>query len=275
MKIALGLNFYNAYDGLKRLCDSIPVGFIDYVIGIDGVYRYTKEKHPELSLVSNDGSQKILLDQADKNKFCTILMEYPNVTEFEKRNKYLEICQDMNIDILIIVDSDEYFIYPEGTDPTTAFTQFKINLQKTIYAYNFEHNNEHNVFGIRTLDIDNNYDAYRPRIWANPGQMRYIYGSHYHYANVERESEDIENFKNNRICYVQCCPKVVKGIILAHDHNMIKSGTQEIRNEYIEYLKKFESLTQSHNYSLDECHRLAAEGKDYQDILMENTTIVT
>ena len=57
----------------------------------------------------------------------------------------------------------------------------------------------HNVYGIQYEQADSPSDTYKPRIWVNPAKMRYLNGSHYHYANVESEQKDIELFKKNRL----------------------------------------------------------------------------
>jgi hypothetical protein len=37
----------------------------------------------------------------------------PNLTEIEKRNKYLEFAGDKNIDFLLVIDSDEFAVVNE------------------------------------------------------------------------------------------------------------------------------------------------------------------
>ena len=262
MKIAIGCNFYQCRNELERLIKSIPKGFIDYFIGIDGIYRYVKEQYPELPDVSNDGSKQTMLHSDD---FVSIWVEKTNCTEFEKRNKYLEICEQWkdDIDVLIIVDSDEFFIFPEGIKPKIAFSRFKQNLELAI-----EKHKDHNVHCIHTLNIhDDKLNSYKPRIWYKPGEMHYIYGSHYHYANIIREKDTIDNFKLNNTCYCQHCPDVVKGVVLAHDHSLRSQTQIEIHDKYVEYLKRFEGLIQTHKYSIDEAHKIASKGTSYDDVL--------
>lgn len=267
LKIAIGCIFYQCYEELKRLIDSIPKGFIDYIIAIDGIYKYNKEQNPTLPLTSTDGSRDLIM--YNNNKFEYNLVDLSNTTEFEKRNLYLEICQELNVDVLLIVDSDEFFIFPEGVKPEDAFNTFKRNLELTIN----KHKKDHNVFGIRTLNIhekeDDKIGSYKPRIWYKPAEMRYVFGSHYHYANVVREKETLDSFKANRICYCQHCESVVKGIILAHDHGLRTEKQIQLHDQYVEYLKRFEGLVQSHRYSLDDAHNIAKSGKSYEDILRE------
>jgi hypothetical protein len=264
LKIAIGCIFYNCYEELKRLVDSIPNGFIDYFIGIDGIYRYNKEQDPNLPDLSNDGSRKVILDHGGGHKYTAVLQHKPNVTEYEKRSQYLDLCQHLNIDVLLIVDSDEFFIYPDGVKPDEAFHIFKRNLELIIKKHQ-----GHNVFGMRTLNIHDKLESYKPRIWYKPGEMRYLSGSHYHYANVITEADTINTFEVNGINYCQHCESVVKGIILAHDHSLRSKEQTQRHDDYIEYLKRFEGLVQSHKYSLEQAHKLAKEGLSYDDILRQ------
>lgn len=268
MKIALGINFYNCANELKRLVDSIPKGFVDYIIGVDGVYRYHKEKNSDLPFESNDGSKQIILENSGKKGYIAIFLNVENHIEFNKRNAYLKACEILNnIDVLIIVDSDEFFIYPEGTTPEDAFTTFKQNIEKTIRKHK-----DHNVFSIRGLNMNANppYDCAYPRIWVRPGEMRYLNGSHYYYGNIYREAKDIDTFNKQRFNYVQYSAAIIKGVVLAHSHSLRSKEFMKQREEYIEYLKRFEGLTQSHYFTLDQSHRLAMLGIDRNDININN-----
>ncbi|MGE5661122.1 MAG: hypothetical protein ACM3X1_02635 [Ignavibacteriales bacterium] len=274
MKVAIGCLFYNCYAELDRLLNSIPKGFIQYFIGIDGVYRYTKEQNPELPELSTDGSRELILENS--KKFIPVLVDKPNNLEFNKRNAYLETCEKLgDVDVLIIVDSDEYFLYPEATEPETAFFRFKQNIEKAI----MDTQQNHNIFAIRTLNLNESppYESYHPRIWYRPGEMRYLNGSHYYYANIVTEKNDIELFDSQRYNYVQYSHSVVKGVILAHSHALRSKQHMQMRADYIPYLIRFEGLTQSHKFTLEESHKLAAAGKSYEDILRgeQNTTRVS
>lgn len=268
--IAIGCNFYNDYAGLKRLIDSIPKGFIDQFIGIDGIYKYNKEKNPDLFDVSDDGSREFLVFDAKEKIKHVILIDKYNKTEFEKRNAYLEICdlqQHPRIDVLLIVDTDEFFIYPEGTKPEDAFFKFRQNIERTVTDSRYK---DHNVFSMHTLDVANNYNIHRPRIWYKPGEMRYINGSHYHYANITREKDTIELFNKQGINYCQHTEMVIKGVVLAHDHSLRTQKQMELRRQYIDYLRNFEGLTQSHYFTIDQAHNLAVLGVSRDQVNMNN-----
>lgn len=269
LKIALGCNFYNARAELKRLLDSIPPGFIEYFIGVDGIYRFHKEKYPDMPDYSNDGSYTLLDEAIKDGKFAFVCQMRANKLEFEKRNAYLELCEslDYDIDVLLIVDTDEFFIYPEGTKPEDAFTQFKKNIKEMIRKHK-----DHNVFSIRGLNMNANppYDCAYPRIFVNPGQMRYLQFSHYYYGNIYREKKEIEQFAAQRYIFVQYSAAIIKGIVLAHSHDLRSKEYMKQREEYIEYLKRFEGLVQSYYFNSDQAHRLAMLGVDRNEINIKN-----
>jgi len=265
MKIAIGCIFYQCRTELERLVNSIPRNFIDYFIGIDGIYKYNKEQNPQLPDVSNDGSRELLMQYGGGQKYVVALSSKPNSTEFEKRNTYLEICDKLgDIDVLIIVDSDEFFLFPEGTNLKDSVFRFKRNLEFTIGKLI---NREHNVFGIHTLNLHDKVESYKPRIWYKPEEMRYLNGSHYHYANIKTEQATIETFNQNRINYCQHVAEVVKGAVLGHDHSLRSQKQTEMHDKYVEYLTRFEGLVQSHKYNIEEAHKFAVAGVSYDDIL--------
>src|SRR5215217_6108099 len=146
MKIAITTIFYQSKTELERLLDSIPPNVIDYFIAVDGVFKFTKERYPDLPDISTDGSLDILLNNKASitNKFSIVYTQKLVSTEFDKRNSYLETAKDLGVDIIIIVDSDEYFVYDPGSEPSECWTIFKRNLD--IALRRTGHN--HNVFGI-------------------------------------------------------------------------------------------------------------------------------
>ena len=182
MKIALFLIFYNNKKEIQRLLNSIPDKVVDYLIAVDGPFRYNLDMNPDLPMKSDDGSLEVLTDSAPKFIESVIISYRPGATEFDKRNTYLEICnKKIHVDVGIVTDSDEYFIYPpEDRKPGRCWDILKQDLE----LEKIKNSNErHNVYGIRWTE-EGDIDTYKPRIWFYPGEMRYINGSHYHYANI-------------------------------------------------------------------------------------------
>jgi len=261
MKLAIATIFYNAKAELERLVKSIPNNSVDCCIWIDGIFKYTKEQNPELSEYSNDDSVYSLLgDMSNKSNIFNIYEYDPNFTEFNKRNHYLEICKVYDIDYLIIVDSDEYFVYNEGITPERSWQLFRRNFEMLASKSGFRHN----VFSIRTLDTKTNTDSSCPRCWYNPGDMRYLRNSHYHYGNVELDKKQIEIHEKNNLCFCQESRGVIKGLTLAHDHSLRTKEQLQLREQYQRYGVRYEELVQN-GYSHEKAHRIASQNpsKDF------------
>lgn len=255
MKIAIATIFYNNKPELQRLADSIPDNVVDYWICVDGPFRYNLDVNPELPHKSDDGSIDVIIESRFKFNYGVVLHYKAGHTEFDKRNTYLENCQELGIDCLLIIDSDEYFIYPDdGKTPLECWQRFIKNLELETIKYP-----HHNVYGIEALEgIDT--QTYRQRIWLNPGQMRYINGSHYHYANIETEQIDIENFAKYKQTYCQDARSIIKGgVILAHNQSLRTKEYQERRKQYQQYLVRYEELIQSYKFSKEDADKLAKD----------------
>jgi hypothetical protein len=258
MILGIGTIFHNSYSELKRLSESLPPNSVDIWLCIDGIFNYSKEQNPELPDLSNDGSRELLLNQ--KNIEQVHIFDMPRSSEFDKRNKYLEMCKQYNIDTLIITDSDEFFIVPEGVTPERSWDIFKRNFEMLASKNGYKHN----VFSIRTLDIATNTDSVRARCWYNPADMRYVHNSHYHYYNTKTEQKDLEHCIQNRLTYCQSTRGVIKGLTLAHDHSLRSKEQLQLREQYQRFLVTYESLVQN-GYTPEEAHKLAKSNpsKDY------------
>lgn len=267
LKIALATIFYNNYLEMKRLIESIPNygKVIDYWICIDGQFLYNIEKYPGIPRKSNDITIKLISDSSPKfNDGVIIQYNIAGALEYQKRNQYLEICKQKKIDVAIIIDTDEMFSYDTNgrvPTPTECWNRFKKNIELEMIKYP-----QHNIFGIKYID-ESGTETYKPRIWVNPSQMRYIYNSHYHYANMIREKDTLETFKKNNICYTQQAQAIIKGVTLIHDHSLRTKEYQQKREEYQRYLTRFEELVQRNKFTtVEQAHEMAKNhpNEDFQ-----------
>lgn len=253
-KIAIATIFYQNKTELQRLADSIPPNVIDYWICLDGPFRYNLEVNPDLPHKSEDGSIATIMQSRTKFNYGVVLHYKAGSTEFDKRNTYLENCEKLGIDCLLIVDSDEYFIYDKGKTPLECWQRFLKNIELEMIK-----NPHHNVYGIQYID-EHGTDTYKPRIWMHPEKMRYINGSHYHYANIIDEADTLTQFKQNKVNYVQHAASIIKGgVILTQDHKLRSDDYMKKRDDYQKYLNTFEELIQSYRFSMDEAHKMAKE----------------
>jgi hypothetical protein len=97
---AAGVVFFDDEKGLQRCLSSIQ-DYIDFIIAIDGKFKYFEDDHD----LSRDNSMEVVKSFPNATYYC-----YPNLTEIDKRNKYLEIAGSRNIDFLLVIDSDEYAV---------------------------------------------------------------------------------------------------------------------------------------------------------------------
>ena len=259
-KIGIATIFYNNYAELDRLIKSIPNKVVDTWICVDGPFRYNLDKYPDLSLKSNDGSLELINDSASKFIDNIKILYRGGASEFDKRNAYLETCdkyRQRNLDVLLIIDSDEYSIYPPDRKPERCWDILKQDLE----LEKIKNTNErHNVYGIRWIEAGD-VDTYKPRIWFYPYEMRYINGSHYHYANTYREKDTIDQFRKQRLSYQQPALKIFKygGVALTQDNKLRTDEYLKRRDEYQKYLNRYEELIQSFAVDLDTAHKMAKE----------------
>lgn len=87
--------FYNDVEGIKRLYESAP--FLDYIF-VDG--RFVNYDGSELS---NDGSREYLKQYPN-----VILIDAPDMVEYQKRNEYIKRAQELGFDYCFVIDSDEF-----------------------------------------------------------------------------------------------------------------------------------------------------------------------
>jgi uncharacterized protein YueI len=86
------------------------------------LYRWQVTFYPGHEPLSTDGSRNIV-----KKYKNAVLIDAPNLLEYQKRQKYCEIAGKYGIDVLIIVDSDEFAI--------PHLTNWDI-FRKNLYIYN-------------------------------------------------------------------------------------------------------------------------------------------
>src|SRR5438876_1193322 len=124
-KMAAGIIFFNDHSNLERCLQSINDG-VDMIFAIDGRFP----NFPGSSDLSTDGSRELVRSYSK----C-LLIDFPG-QEFKKRSKYLDYCSIYSIDVLLIIDSDEFVL-----DNASDWNLFRDNLKRLIFdrdrrAYN-------------------------------------------------------------------------------------------------------------------------------------------
>lgn len=200
MKIGVGTVFFDDAKGLQRCLNSVT-SQVDLIIAIDGRFKDFEEVYD----ISNDGSKEVIESFSNAKYFC-----FPNLTEIEKRNKYLEIAHIYGLDFLIVMDSDEYASIDE--------TLLRINLEKILFQKEYSkigQNPTPEVYGIKMFDKqyekqEITIERYNERLLYKPGSLRY---SEIH-SNLIDIHDSTRNFTTAKYT------SEIEGIILYNDDNL-------------------------------------------------------
>ncbi len=212
MKVGVGIVFFEDAKGLQRCLDSVA-SHVDLIIAIDGRFKDFEEVYD----ISNDGSKGVIESFSNAKYFC-----FPNLTEVEKRNKYLEIAKVYGLDFLIVMDSDEYAVIDEDV---LRFNLEKIMFQKGYSEIGLTPSPE--VYGIKMYDQqfekkDTTIVRYNERLLYKPGSLRY--------SMIHSNLIDIHD--NSRNFTTAKYTSEIEGIILYNDDNL---RTQEYIFKSIKY----------------------------------------
>jgi hypothetical protein len=166
--IAAGIVFFDDEKGLQRCLKSIR-DYTDLMIVIDGKFKYFEDDHD----ISIDNSREVVESFPNAAYYC-----YPNLTEIDKRNKYLEIAGTKNMDFLLVIDSDEYVVIDK--------TKFFRNLDKIIEYKTSPYvddddktvQDKPDVYGIKIFEKhlekpDYIRERYIERVFYKPAKLRY------------------------------------------------------------------------------------------------------
>ena len=203
LKVAAAVVFYQDAAGLHRTLQSLESG-VDLMLTLDGRFR----QGPSGPNLSTDGSRDIV-----KQYRNALLIDCPAFSEFEKRQTYLELCQTNNVDVLLIIDSDEF------VGANADWDYWKHDLwDKIVIRYH----QWFNVFGIQWCDTGNptsNNDI-KPRIWFRPEQMEYWGGRHSWFRNKRDHFKPIHSID------------VIRGIEIHQDQNLRTTEHNTFRSRY-------------------------------------------
>ena len=159
MQWAAGIIFYDDKNSLERCLNSIHE-VMDLIFCIDGKFRMLKANHD----TSMDGSRELVQEYPN-----TVLVDVVGENQVEKRNKYLRLAKDYNVDVMLHIDSDEYVV--------GDLSGFRRNLDFVLDPTSYRPK-LYNLL-IRTKRGEHTYVVSRPRIYHNPGLLRLLSIRHY------------------------------------------------------------------------------------------------
>lgn len=199
---AAGIVFFDDEKGLQRCLSSIQ-SYVDLIIAIDGKFKHFEDDH-DLSI---DNSRKIVESFPNVTYHC-----YPNLTEIDKRNKYLEIAGSKEVDFLLVIDSDEYAVID--------INEFSKNLAKIKEYKTNAHVNDTtkdtpDVYGIKIFEKhfekpDYIRERYIERIFYKPAKLRY----HLIHCNLVDVDDPSRNFTTRKYS------SEINGITLYNDDDL-------------------------------------------------------
>jgi hypothetical protein len=183
---AAGIVFFDDEKGLQRCLSSIQA-YIDLIIAIDGRFKQFEDDH-DLSI---DNSRKVVESFPNAVYYC-----YPNLTEIDKRNKYLEIAGSRGIDFLLVIDSDEYAIIDtkEFSENLAKIKDYKKNLNVDGRIEDIPE-----VYGIKIFEkhfekSDYIRERYIERVFYKPAKLRYQF-IHCNMVDVDNPSRNFTTRK--------------------------------------------------------------------------------
>ena len=200
--IAAGIIFFDDEKGLQRCLNSIQ-SFVDLIIAIDGKFKHFEDDH-DLSI---DNSRQVIQSFPNATYHC-----YPNLTEIDKRNKYLEIAGTLGIDFLLVIDSDEYAVIDTNKFSKTLA---KIKEFKTDSHVGGKTQDTPDVYGIKIFEKhfekpDFIRERYIERIFYKPAKLRY----HLIHCNLIDVDKPTRNFTTRKYT------SEINGITLYNDDDL-------------------------------------------------------
>jgi hypothetical protein len=202
LSIGIGLCFYQDVHSLTRCLYSLQSYPLDYLIAIDGKF---KEYPAEGQLSDQQCLDLIKSFQHPVRYLATVGLE-----EMEKRQKYFDECRKLGIDVLIVLDSDEY-ILPTATNWDLFHLDLlhKINTSVTqAHGYclptirrNLD-KNEENI-----LDVDGDVQNL-PKLFYRPSCLEYVGNL---YTIRDKKTGVILQYSEDSVCH---------HIMIGHDHSL-------------------------------------------------------
>lgn len=201
MKIGIGLCIYEDFDSLRRMLQSLEPYPIDLIIAVDGKYKeWPDPAAPNLS------NAKQLLDVFRSFRIPFRYVGVAGLTQIEKRNLYFDYCNTEDIDILIVMDSDEYIIADK-----TNWSMFIQDVEQKIKT----NPSRQQSYGIAAqgFNIQGNSTkrggsiSYPFKLFCNKPEELEYWNNHYTIRN--KHTKLLQSYNSNMIC---------RNIMIGHDH---------------------------------------------------------
>jgi hypothetical protein len=257
IKIAVGNIYYSCKAEEKRFLYSFVEDYptVDVMLLIGGAFKFLTEEnkfHEPISPESDDGTDDVIdtfiEEQRERgSRGIKVYRETVIGNEFEKRQRYVELAQVFNCNVLFIVDSDEYVHEDSRIQVTKNWSNFR-NRLKDCFNY------DHNIYDISVVHTEYGGRQSHKRIWIKPEQMTYWKGSHYKFVRIndpDKERSEWSNRHGNPPSWY-----LFTDIALKHDHELRTDEHFYLRRIYQNYLIKYEHLLER-GYSINDSNLMA------------------
>lgn len=221
LTVGVGIVFYNDRRSLKRCIESI-YGDVDYILCVDGKYSYNDWNTEPLS---TDGSREYIREVSRNfDGQGLYLIDAPNLTEAKKRQVYVDLTYDYGIDVLLILDSDEYVYSCDWMKFRRACYQAMIVKEKMRW-------NIWNIAFKEPMD--------RPRLWFQAWKVA-IGPCHYDFTLKDDPTCKEINLGGDSM-------HTIGNIVISHKHDLREADHQFAREQWE---KKQQSIEDAHRLEL-------------------------
>ena len=220
MRFGAGISFYNDVKALERCLDSLQE--LDKIICVDGRYPGFRSR----SDLSNDGSTEVVRGFPN-----TLLVDYP-ATQIQKRNRYLQLSKDYELDFLLIMDSDEYI--EEGAN----WPLFKHACEESVRLDEYDYR----IYDVRYQN-EMPWDlGERPRVWFKPWQIRYDVKQYRWIIKAKCKDRPVYEGDNGR--------RLLPGITIKHQRSVRPEARNKAMDDYEDRLMHLEIKQMRRKYKL-------------------------
>lgn len=206
LTFGVGISFYNDRRSLRRCVESV-IGNVDYIIAVDGKYVYNDWNTEPLS---TDGSREYIEDAMKLYQGQGLfLIDAPNLTEYAKRQIYVDACQPYGVDCLIILDSDEFVFCAD-------WIKFRTECYQKIIVRDKMSWNIYNIPFREPMD--------RPRLWFKPWEIG-IGPTHYDFYRKDDPKAREINMGGD-------FHHTIGNIVISHKHDLREADHQFARERW-------------------------------------------
>lgn len=230
LRLAIGLSFYNDFDSLRRMLTSLQAYPIDLIIAVDGKYKgHTGDKE-----VSDLECRHLF--RAFQTPYY-LFHEATAKTQIQQRQLYFDKAEVMDIDVIIVMDSDEYIIHDKTNWPLfIKELEEHIEMNKGTFVQGYSIPLVINQKPYKQKD----YTINSPRLFHRPSELQYV-DNHY----------TIRNKKTGVNMAYQTKETKLEHLVIGTDHKLRTEEYMQQHDAYEEYQQTDEETKENTQKRID------------------------